>query len=440
VGWETSLGLLDAVASPVHGGSLAGRLSGSTAQTHQVYQWVPVSGGVAYEFAGWLVKDDADVARALLRIQWFDEAFALLDPVDDSPWLTADVSDYQFLTTSPRLAPPQATFARVSVFVQPLNAAPFQILFDDLSFSRPPLPTPAPPTPTPTLAPTATTPATPTPSPVAGSAVQPPAPTAAPPPEIDVYPSLFNGGFEQGREDGTPIGWRQFGGEAARSQVVRTEGAYSAAFTSRTTSTKWVYQTVSVTGGAYYALAAQALKDDPAAAEAFLRLSWYATPDGSGSALDSEDSRKRLTTDASSFRVLAIGPVPAPSEARSAKVRLMLRPLSAAPATVYFDAVTFGPSTRGEAPEDGGQSAGDSADVGVANADEALAAGVAIGDTRLANVKPSRPGGADAAFHGGSSDWVFVVLAVGVPALALAGTAAYEWRRRRLAAGDGRHL
>lgn len=434
-GWAWSDGTLDTIASPERGG-LAGRLSGNTAPTHEVYQWANVGTGETYTFSGWVLLDDPNVYGVFLRVSWYDDQGQLW--TDDSSQLTDDINLFRMLTIS-RQAPPRATLARVGIVVQPaLNVAPFAVLMDDLSFSGPPPSTPGPPTPTPTAAPGTPAPPTPapTPTPVAGSAVVTPAPAAAPP-ELDVYPSLLNGGFEEGREDGSPLGWRQFGGEVGRSQSVRVEGAYSAAFSSRTTSTKWVYQTVAVVGGGYYSLAAQALKDDPAAAETFLRLSWYATANGSGSALDTVDSRERLTADSPSFRTLSTGAVQAPVGARSAKVRLMLRPVSAAPATVYFDAVTFRPAPPGD-----GAPLAEEARSGSVQGGDAAAVAVAApgGRTDLANVKPSRPKAPDAAGGGGGNEWPFVALAVGVPALALASAAAYDWRRRRLAAGDERHL
>jgi hypothetical protein len=135
--------------------------------------------------------------------------------------------------------------------------------------------------------------------------------------------------------------WQKYGGELTRTNAVRFEGQFAAAFSSQTSSTKWAYQIVTVHGGSAYLLSAYALKADPAVAAAFLRLSWYASPDGSGQAIDSADSTERLTDDSPQFRFLTTGAVVAPLEAASAKARLMLDPVGEAPGTVYFDAVTF---------------------------------------------------------------------------------------------------
>jgi hypothetical protein len=227
-----------------------------------------------------------------------------------------------------------------------------------------PSPTPTP-TPTPTPAPTPTSPAaTPTPSPTpalasptpVGTAVAP-RPTPTPPPlpgratpsptavdsEPEVFPSLVNGGFEEGRADGTPYGWSKFGGTLGRAPRPRYEGSYSASLESTTKATKWAFQTVRVQGGQFYQLSAYVLKDDPNVAAAWLRVSWYASTDGSGQALAQHDSTLELADDAPTFRLLSTGPVQAPPEARSARVRLMLRPRSEARAVAYFDAVSFLP-------------------------------------------------------------------------------------------------
>ena len=155
----------------------------------------------------------------------------------------------------------------------------------------------------------------------------------------------MNGGFEEADGEGKPLGWQKYGGELFRSSVARRDGQYAAAFTSRTTSTKWAFQTVAVEGGEAYVLSGYALKNDANVKAAYLRLSWYASPDGSGKAIDSVDSTTRLTDDSLSFRLLSTGAVVAPAEAASAKVRLMLDPLSEAEGTVYFDDVSLDRTT-----------------------------------------------------------------------------------------------
>src|SRR3990172_3689867 len=60
--WSATAGLLDTVASPVHAGVFAGRLSGANAPSdpYEVRQFVDVQAGASYTFSGWVYLDDAD--------------------------------------------------------------------------------------------------------------------------------------------------------------------------------------------------------------------------------------------------------------------------------------------------------------------------------------------------------------------------------------------
>ena len=62
--------------------------------------------------------------------------------------------------------------------------------------------------------------------------------------------------------------------------------------------------------------------------------------DGSGEAISSDDSTGVIGGNSSSFQQFVTDPVQA-RQARSVRVRLMLRPASASSATAYFDDVTF---------------------------------------------------------------------------------------------------
>ena len=93
------------------------------------------------------------------------------------------------------------------------------------------------------------------------------------------------------RNDGTPYGWHKQGGEITSAAEPRTDGSRSLALNSQTSSTKWAYQTVSVTGGAYYQASVDTYAGEGTDA-AFLRVSWYGSADGSGPALGSEDSTR----------------------------------------------------------------------------------------------------------------------------------------------------
>jgi hypothetical protein len=166
--------------------------------------------------------------------------------------------------------------------------------------------------------------------------------------EPDVFPVLTNGGFEVSREGGTAYGWRKVGGEAYVSREVRHRGEQSLRLSSATESTKWAYQVVEVDPGKWYSLGAWARGRG---AEAFLRLSWYESADGSGRAIEYVDSAGSVA-DPGAFRPLSTGPAQAPAGARTAKVRLMMRPSSAVGAAVYFDSISFAASMPGLAADD----------------------------------------------------------------------------------------
>jgi len=384
-----------------------------------------------------------------LRVVWYAEqngyGSSLL--VEDSPADPGLVGSQQCLSLPGADAPCAARSARYGVIAVEDTTA---VTVSSLQFSADPAATPvACPTPTLVATPTAAPTPSPTPSPTPA-----PSPTPRPPPgptptpeaaeEPACFPSLVNGGFEELRGDGTPYGWHKVGGEMAAASAVHSEGVRAAALTSRTESTKWLFQTVSVRGGSHYRLRAMALKNDAALREALLRVSWYASADGSGGQLSTADSQP-LTADSPRFVALDTGAVQAPAEARSARVRLLLRPVSGAPATVYFDEVSFQetdpPSGEG-APAASGAAAGGGAGEHRSLLDAPArqeVAGKRAGPAALANVREPRTEQAPAgAASGGLPLWP-VLLALGVPAAGLALTAAHGWRAR-LAGGNKRHL
>jgi len=181
------------------------------------------------------------------------------------------------------------------------------------------------------------------------------------------------------------------------------------------------------------------------AAETFLRVSWYATNDGSGPAIDSDDSTS-VSAAGDHFERLTTGPIQAPVDARTAKARLMLRPASDAEATAYFDAVSFGPTTaRPQSEALSGSESGGAGSGGGRPGSAAVADGDGFSTTALverypldfANVKSAPvPGPAAVSDQGANYDWLAalgVALSVGVIAFALF----LEWsNRRRTGSGD----
>jgi hypothetical protein len=122
-----------------------------------------------------------------------------------------------------------------------------------------------------------------------------------------------------------------------QTAIHRRSGGFAAAYISDSESTKWVYQPVHMQPDRAYVFDGYVLLDNPGVKEAFLRVSWYTSDDASGSAVVTADSTERLTGSDPSFRYLTTGAMLAPLGTRSARVRVMLVPLSSARATIYLD-------------------------------------------------------------------------------------------------------
>lgn len=335
--WGNTDGALDTVAFPVRGGAAAGRLSGTFMQMHEVYQFRDVQAGGSYAFSGWVYLYDAGAARAFLKIRWLGSDGRQISD-EQSVSLTIHKPEYQAITTGNVTAPAGAIRARFGILVEPI--APFSVYLDDFSLDGPAPGTILTPTPTPAPNPIPTPATSPTPAPTGVPLATPsprPAPAATPVVAPAFFPMLTNGGFEDLDNDGMPYGWRKFGGQMSSVGDPRLEGSRALALASGTVSTKWVYQTVSVEPGGYYEASVSGLKNDPGSESLFLRLSWYASPDGDGSAISSIDSVEALEANTPAFRTIFTGPVQAPPDARSVRVKLMLRPVSASPTGAYFD-------------------------------------------------------------------------------------------------------
>lgn len=368
--WIVATGehVLDRVdtAGLVHSGGHAGALTCQASPSCALQQVVYDAGyRQEYEFKAYLLWNDSELLALSVSVRWFDEHGSEVERIE--PVVDCTVEDdepYHCLTTGPQEAPGDARFAKVKVAVVLKDGVDSSVIYlDDFSFQGAPAPTPSP---TPTETPSATASPSPiaSPSPLPEPTASPtstpaagPSPTAVPTATEMPYAATpsrstptppaapVNGGFEEADDEGRPLGWRKYGGELQRSSAARWEGQFAAAFTSRTASTKWAFQTVAVEGGKAYVLSGYALKNDANVQSAYLRLSWYASRDGSGRAIDSVDSTTCLADDSSDFRFLSSEPVVAPAEAASAKVRLMLDPVSEAEGRVYFDAISFEETT-----------------------------------------------------------------------------------------------
>jgi hypothetical protein len=466
-GWRKIGGTMSSSVSASVDGMRALALTSATTSTKWAYQTVIVQGGHFYEATVHALKNDSNAAAVFLRISWYEAADGsgeALSTSDSVETLETNSPLFRRLTTGPVRAPAPANSARVRLMLRPASASEATALFDLATFREteaPPQPTPTPtatpeptasasttssPTGVPSDTPTSTATArqTPTLAPTLTPTRTPAATPSAQPDEPSVFAALTNGSFEETREDGTPYGWRKIGGEASTTDRLAADGDHSLAFTSRSGSTKWVYQTVLVQPGAYYQASAQAMSANHGSV--FLRVSWYSTEDGSGQALGSDDSTASVEGASAAFEPLTLEPTRAPEEARSARVRLMLRPGSDVPTTVHFDDVRFEEApapppqhTEAAAPRSAtSPSVRSTPDAAPPTTTQVTPLPVALGEAstpmRLANVTPPpRPPIDDAQIGAGGDDWNdwALIIAVTTPLAALAAAAGYDIGRRR---------
>ncbi|MPZ50678.1 MAG: hypothetical protein GEU75_15500 [Dehalococcoidia bacterium] len=336
---------------PARSGDAAGGLvvdaDEGLAQAQQTINGVIAAGAYTIEGYALLLDGTASLRVALV---WQDAGGEQLNQT--TRVLTPSASYARFSLTEPA-APPNAR--RLLVRLSATSDGDAVICLDGLSLEGPPPATSTPvatatatrtPTATATLTPTATSVpvavATNTPIPPAGTSTPGLTPTAI----VVATPSLrfVNGGFE---DDVT--GWQKYGGELDTVTAPRRNGSRAGALTSATTSTKWAYQVVAIDPDRAYELAGY-LQADGGVGAAYLRISWYESADGSGSALATDDSTSRISGGGSGFTYLTTGPRTPPPGSRSARVRVMLAPAGAAAATIYMDDVSFGVATLVAAP------------------------------------------------------------------------------------------
>lgn len=145
-------------------------------------------------------------------------------------------------------------------------------------------------------------------------------------------------------ETGTTAHWTPKPG-TTRFAITGTyvfSGQFAAAIGSDgSTSTKAIVQTVPVVSRTVYRLAGAALKNNPAAKLARLRVGWYSTDNCTGKQLATADT-PALTADRPAFTVLS-ATVTAPDTARCAEIRAQMQPLDTRPAVVFFDTLDFSP-------------------------------------------------------------------------------------------------
>jgi len=338
-GWTWAGATLEAVceSAPVAEGDCAGRfITGTPGTSYVQHDPVAVLPGGSYTFSALVLKNDPVVESVRMVVTCRDSNGQPIDLGSRSmKELTFNNPEYQLLSIGPFPLPSNAATAVVSLHVDsdPAGAA---IYIDNVGLEGPPpAPTSTPYSPLPSATPTTAPLSTATPLPTATRApTSTPAPSPTPPGMATGY--LLNGGFEKAN-GAALIGWEDYGGRLQQTATHRRGGSYAAAYISDSESTKWVYQPVHMQPDRTYVFDGYVLLDNPGVKEVFLRVSWYTSDDASGSAVASVDSTERLTGSDPSFRYLTTGAMLAPLGTRSARVKVMLVPLSSTRATIYLD-------------------------------------------------------------------------------------------------------
>lgn len=368
-GWAPPVGAVlavDASTAPAEGASAAHLTStgaGQMSLTSQYWQSPDATAFMSYSLAALVRDNDAATSAVTARLavldvdqRVLDEAISLLGGSDSAP--------YRPIATGSLLAPAGAKYLRVTFSAQASAAgARFSVDGVTITATAPatPIPTPEAPPPAPaepeppeSVATPTSTP-TPTPTPRSTSTPRPSAtprmtatptltPTAAPPPGT----TLRNANFEQG-----VAGWSVVRGRLTAAPVIDGLGA-SLVLTADDRGTAWVQQTVAVTPGSWSSASALLLPYDGVEA-AWLRIAWYASADGGGAQLSSEDSpavasaAPHAFVQTGAYEVVSTGPVQAPAEAHSARVRVLLRAAGDRGASVLIDDVTFEAAEPGDA-------------------------------------------------------------------------------------------
>ena len=106
-----------------------------------------------------------------------------------------------------------------------------------------------------------------------------------------------------------------------------------------TAAIAWLHQSFAVEGGGWYEAAGR-LWPGSNAGLARIRVAWYASEDASGAQIATADSEE-LNGAGDAFAAVSSGAIRAPVEARSAQLRIMLRPAGEAPAVLRADDVSF---------------------------------------------------------------------------------------------------
>ena len=241
------------------------------------------------------------------------------------------------MSSTPDVAPVDASWVRASFIADAAVGASFAVdgvRVVQVSAAPEVLPTPVP---TATPAPTVT--ATPgvgaTSGGTSGGATT--TPTSTP---VGLQPEVLrNASFEEGTE-----GWSATGGVISVGATLGAGYGQSLELRANGSTTAWAQQLVTVTPRGWFEAGAM-LAPLEGVASARARVAWNATADGSGAQISTVDSEVLVMAGANSLAALpafvTTGPMQAPPNAFTARVRILLQPSSAAGGRLVIDDVVF---------------------------------------------------------------------------------------------------
>ncbi len=295
------------------------------------YWLLPATPGHLYAFDASLYDNDPGVDELVVSMEFIDAdgGFVLrtaLLPVE------ADAPGFRLVQSGYEVAPPGTAY--LSVVVTAMASGPgARFGVDDVTVTvsvpeEPPfVPEPPPPAPGP---PTSASPArSPTPR-----------PTATPRPA----PNTLTEGLANGQFEGGFDGWEVSRGRAAPLAVLPGFGD-SLVLTASGSTTAWVEQRVAGIDPGGWVEARAVLAPISGVTAAWVRIAWYASADATGAQIAYDDSPAVAspppTAFAQAYEVVGTGPVLPPPEARSARVRILIRPAGSGGGAVAIDDVEF---------------------------------------------------------------------------------------------------
>lgn len=356
--WAAPVGAtlgVNASVPPIEGASAA-LLTSTTAGTMSLasqYWETAATPGWTYALSAFLRDNEAQTSSAQAKLAILGAGDVVI--AEQATFLGgSDSASFRALSATVA-APGGALWVRVT-FTAQASAGGAHLSIDGVSVTGTLPPPPPPPLAidTPNEAPPSTATASPASTPVTVATPRVtttrtptpiPTPTATPVPPPGFV--LRNADFAQGT-----TGWSVTRGRMSAASMLDGQGQ-SLVLTAEDSSTVWVQQTVAVTPRGWFAASALLAPFDGIEA-AWLRIAWYASADGSGAQLSTEDSPAVTSATPtamvrSAYEVVSTGPVQAPAEAHSARVRILLRATTERGAAVAIDDVTFAASEPAEA-------------------------------------------------------------------------------------------